>query len=359
MKITKIIIAVALVTAILTACGEDVDITINKVTSGFVPDTDITIVDKNDYSDTTSKAPQTSSKDTSSKNTESGQIPSQVRSKVLDIAEERHSEYKSFALYGEGVDIVGGYECYIVEVFSGSNVFLATYAIGVDHDYVAFVYDTSVEKYRIMYVDGTSIRLGAYADTLVSHGTYTNQPAGYLFNYDGEPNISKLNNTTVFTTGLWLVAIEGEVPTATLDFTSSLVRKAQEDTVMREMLEELGLVFDWAQSSELVSAMGSEFVRRPFFATYGDTEVENGAVYYGYANNGMFYKIVAFSLGESDSVGNLLNGLEFTKRVNGGAVRDQRTEATQPTWPNAYTPTPNPSDNTSSTSSSVDRPFGW
>ena len=355
MKITKIIVAVALATAILTACGDDVDITINKVTSDFVPDTDITIVDKDDYSATASQPTQTTSKDTSSKVTESGQIPSRVRSLVLDVAEQRHSEYKSFALYGEGIDVIGGYECYVVEVFSGSNVFLATYAIGVEHDYVAFVYDTTVEKYRIMYVDGTSIRLGAYADTLVSHGTYTNEPAGYRFNYDGEPNINKLNNTTVFTTGLWYLAIEGEVPTATLDFTSSLVRKAQEDTVMRDMFDELGLVFDWGESSQIVSVMGGDFVRRPFFATYGDTEVENGAVYYGYANNGMFYKIIAFSLGESDSFEKLLNGLEFVKRVNGGIVRDQRTSASQPTWPNADEPT----YNTSSTSSAVDRPFGW
>ncbi len=358
MKITKIIIAVALVTAMLTACGDDVDIIINKVTSDFVPDTDITIVDKDDYSATASQPTQTTSKDTSSKVTESGQIPSRVRSLVLDVAEQRHSEYKSFTLYGEGVDIIGGYECYVVEVFSSSNVFLATYAIGVEHDYVAFVYDTSVEKYRIMYVDGTSIRLGAYADTLVSHGTYTNEPAGYRFNYDGEPNINKLNNTTVFTTGLWYLAIEGEVPTSTLDFTSSLVRRAQEDTVMRDMLDELGLVFDWGESSQIVSVMGGDFVRRPFFATYGDTEVENGAVYYGYANNGMFYKIIAFSLGESNSSEKLLSGLEFVKRVNGGIVRDQRIKASQPTWPNADESTYDTSS-TTSTSSAPDRPFGW
>ena len=183
MKITKIIIAVALATAILTACGDDVDITIRKVTSDFVPDTDITIVDKNDYSATASQPTQTSSKDTSSKSTESGQLPARIRSLVLDIAEQRHTDYKSFALYGEGIDIVGGYECYIVEVFSGSNVFLATYAINTQHDYITFVYDTTVEKYRIMYVTDTNIILGNYADTLVSHGTYTNEPAGYRFNY--------------------------------------------------------------------------------------------------------------------------------------------------------------------------------
>ena len=357
MKITKIIIAVALVTAILTACGDDVDITIHKITSDYVPEaSDIIIVGKDESIPITSQ--DTSSKDTTSGTTStavSDDLPYSARVKAQIAAKYFYPRYTGYNYYYEGIATIGGYECYVIEVFSTTNEFLATYAVGVDYDYVAFAYDTTNEKYRIMTVSGETATLGNYADTLVSHGTYTNQPAGYVFSYDGEPTIRTEKNTTIFSTPLWVMAIEGEVPTATLDFTSLSVRRAQEDTVMREMIEGLSLMFDWAQDSTLVSVRGMSLVQRNFFATYGDNEIEHGSVYYGYANNGMFYKITIFSLGEGDSVGNILNGLEFTTRVAGGTVRDQRTKANQPSWPNSSST----GSDTSETVSKNDRPFGW
>lgn len=352
MKITKIIVAVALVTAILTACGDDVDITIHKVTSDFVPDTDITVVSKGDY--VPPESTDTSSKSTTSKTSSESkeELPVRVKTVARTAANKYFPDYSSFSFYNEGIATIGGYECYVVEVFSES-IFLATYAVGVDYDYVAFAYDTTNEKYRIMNVSGDSVSLAGYADTLVSHGTYTNQPAGYTFEYDGEPDIRTKDNVTVFTTPLWGVAIEGEVPTATLDFSKKSIREAQEESVMRDMIEDLGLVFDWAQDSRTVTIGGGSFVERSFFATYGDSEIEHGTVFYGYASNGMFYKIVAFSLGEGDSAAQALNGINFVPRVVGGTVRDQRTKAKQPTWPTPDTP------DYSETVSKYDRPFGW
>ena len=356
MKITKVIVAVALATAILTACGDDVDITIHKITSDYVPEaSDIIIVDKDSSLPTTSQA-DTSSKDTASTSSKAPEsLPYSARAKAQVAAKYFFPRYTGYEYYNEGIATIGGYECYVIEVFSTTNEFLATYAVGVDYDYVAFAYDTTNEQYRIMKISGETATLGNYADTLVSHGTYTNQPAGYTFNYDGEPEIRTQNNVTIFQTPLWVMAIEGEVPTATLDFSSISIRRAQEDTVMREMIEDLGLVFDWAEDSKIVSVKGMSLVQRNFFATYGDTEIEYGTIYYGYANNGMFYKITIFSLGEGDSVGNILSGIEFSDRVVGGTVRDQRTKAKQPSWPTSSSA----DSDTSETTSKYDRPFGW
>ena len=355
MKIAKIIVAVALVTAILTACGDDVDITIHKITSDYVPEaSDIIIVGKDESIPITSQ--DTSSKDTTSGTTSKApeNLPYSAKVKAQIAAKYFFPRYTGYNYYYEGIATIGGYECYVIEVFSTTNEFLATYAVGVDYDYVSFAYDTTNEQYRIMTITGEEVSLGNYANTLVSHGTYTNQPAGYTFTYDGEPTIRTENNTTIFSTPLWVMAIEGEVPTATLDFSSISVRRAQEDTVMRQMIEGLGLVFDWAQDSSIVSVRGMSLVQRNFFATYGDTEVEYGTVYYGYATNGMFYKITIFALGEGNSVGNILSGIEFTTRVVGGTVRDQRTSARQPSWPNSSA-----GSDVSETTSKVDRPFGW
>ena len=357
MKITKIIIAVVLATAILTACGEKVDISIHKITSDYVPEaSDIIIVGKDESIPTTSQA-DTSSKDTSSKtsSTVTETLPYSAKVKAQIAAKYFYPKYTGYQYYYEGIATVGGYECYVIEVFSTTNEFLATYAVGVDYDYVAFAYDTTNEEYRITKISGESVSLGNYASTLVSHGTYTHQPAGYTFEYDGEPSIRTENNITIFATPLWVMAIEGEVPTATLDFTSATIRRAQEDTVMRDMIEDLGLVFDWAQDSTIVQIGGGSFVERQFFATYGDTEVEYGTVYYGYAGNGMFYKIVVFSLGEGNSVDEVLSGISFTTRVAGGTVRDQRTSARQPSWPT----TSSSDSDESETTSRVYRPFGW
>lgn len=357
MKIAKIIIAVVLATAILTACGEDVDITIHKITSDYVPEaSDIIIIGKDESIPTTSQA-DTTSKDTSFKtsSTASDTLPYSAKVKAQIAAKYFYPRYTGYNYYYEGIATIGGYECYVIEVFSTTNEFLATYAVGVDYDYVAFSYDTTNEKYRIMSISGENVSLGNYADTLVSHGTYTNQPAGYTFEYDGEPEIRTEDNVTVFSTPLWVIAIEGEVPTATLDFSQKSIREAQENTVMRDMIEDLGLVFDWAQDSKTVTIGGGNFVERTFFATYGDTEVEYGTVFYGYAGNGMFYKIVAFSLGEGNTVDDVLGGINFVTRVAGGTVRDQRTKAKNPTWPNSSSS----GDDTSETTSKYDRPFGW
>jgi len=363
MKITKIIIAVALATAILTACGEDADITINKVNSGYEFESNITVVPEGTSIDSTvsedTSSNFTSSKDTSS-DTSSTDVRDEIPASARTVAEYAaeffypQSAEAGFTLYFEGVELVGGYECYIIEVFDSSNTFLATYAISTEYEDVYFAYDTKSEKYRIMLIDD-EIWLGDFADTLVTHGVYTNQPSGYTFSYDGEPEITTDFNTTVFEAPLWLVAIEGEVPTATLDFTVAEIREAQEETVLREMVERLGLVFDWALGSDTVELSGNPFVRRPFFATYGDTEIEIGTVYYGYADNGMFYKIVAFSLGETNSVSELLDAITFTECVEGGTVRDNRTQATTPIHPgsadeNGDSSIPGPTN---------DRPFGW
>ena len=356
MKITKALIAAALAAAILTACGEKVDITIHKITSDYVPEaSDIIIVDKDESIPTTSQS-DTSSKDTSSKTSSTPEtLPYSAKVKAQIAAKFFFPRYTGYNYYYEGIQTVGGYECYIVEVFSTTNEFLATYAVGVDYDYVAFAYDSTNEEYRIMTISGENVSLGSYASSLVSHGTYTNQPAGYTFEYDGEPTIRTEDNVTVFSTPLWVLAIEGEVPTATLDFTKKNIREAQEESVMRDMIEDLGLVFDWAKDSVTVTIGGGSFVERQFFATYGDSEVEYGTVYYGYAGNGMFYKIVVFSLGEGNSVDDVLSGINFVTRVNGGTVRDQRTKAKQPTWPNSSSS----GSDTSETVSKYDRPFGW
>ena len=363
MKITKIIIAVALATAMLTACGEDVDITINKVNSDFEFDSDITVVPEGTSIDST-VSNDTSSRDTSSKETSSDTSSTDVRDEIpasaRTIAEYAaaffypESAETNFTLYSEGIELIGGYECYVIEVFDSDNTFLATYAVSTEYEDIYFAYDNDNGKYRIMTVDD-AVWLGDFADTLVTHGVYTNQPSGYTFSYDGEPEIKTDFNTTVFETPLWLVAIEGEVPTATLDFAVPEIREAQEETVLREMVERLGLTFDWALTSDTVEISGSTFVRRPFFATYKNVDVEIGTVYYGYADNGMFYKIVAFSLGETNSVSELLDGISFIARVEGGIVRDNRTQAATPSRPDGA----DENGDTNVSGPTNDRPFGW
>ncbi len=370
MKITKIIIAVALATAILAGCGgDDVDITINKVTSGYEMDDTITVVPSGSQDVTVHESQTTSKEDTSSTKSESTssapamqEIPADILS-VVDFCAEyffpKDSEM-GFTFYSDGVQTIGGYECHVVEVFNAENTFLAIYAVATEYDDIYFTYDNASEKYRIMKIGNDRVTVGNFADTLITHGVYTNEPAGYTFAYDGEPTIETDFNVTSFETPLWLVAIEGEVPTASLDFSNPAVRDAQENTVMREMMERLGLNFDWALESDMVTIGGNSFVRRPYFATYkGTVDVEIGTVYYGYARNGMFYKIVTFNLGESNSVSELLENISFVDRVQNGIVRDDRTVSKQPTRP------PEADENgdydTSDTSSSgyVDRPFGW
>lgn len=376
MKITKIIIAVALATAILAGCGgDDVDITINKVNSDYEFDDTITVVPNGSQdvtvheSQTTSDTSSEKKEDTSSKvteNTSSTPEKQEIPSDILAVV-EYSAEYffpqefeLGFRFYSDGIETIGGYECHVVEVFSAENTFLATYAVATEYADIYFAYDNDSEKYRIMTIGNTKIMLGDFADTLVTHGVYTNQPAGYTFTYDGEPNIKTDFNITTFETPLWLVAIEGEVPTASLDFSNVQVRDAQENTVMREMLERLGFNFDWALESDTATVGGTTFIRRPFFAKYGTVDVEIGTVYYGYARNGMFYKIVAFNLGESNSVSDLLNNISFVDRVVGGTVGDDRTVSKIPTRPDSADE--NGDYNTSDSSETVsayDRPFGW
>ena len=371
MKITKIIIAVALATAILAGCGgDDVDITIYKVTSDYEFDDTITVVPNGSQDVTVHESQTVSTADTSSKQagTVSSEpakqdIPADALSVVGFCAEYFYPQESEmgFKFYSDGIQTIGGYECYVVEVFSAENTFLAIYAVATEYDDIYFTYDNASEDYRIMKIRNDRVTVGNLANTLITHGVYTNEPAGYTFTYDGEPTIETDFNVTSFETPLWLVAIEGEVPTASLDFSNAQVRDAQENTVMREMMERLGLEFDWALESDMVTIGGNNFVRRPFFATYNKTvEVEIGTVYYGYARNGMFYKIVTFNLGESNSVSELLENISFIDRVQNGLVRDDRTVSKTPTRPPEADE--NGDYNTSDTSSTVsapDRPFGW
>ncbi len=377
MKITKIIIAVALATAILAGCGgDDIDITINKVNSNYEFDDTITVVPSGSEDVTVHESQTTSKEDASSKeedtsstnseSTSSAPAKQEIPADVLAVV-EYSAEYffpqnaeMGFAFYSDGIQTIGGYECHVVEVFSAENTFLATYAVATEYSDIYFTYDNESEKYRIMTIGNTKIIIGNFADTLVTHGVYTNEPAGYTFTYDGEPTIETDFNITTFETPLWLVSIEGEVPTASLDFSNPQVRDAQENTVMREMMERLGLTFDWALESDTATIGGTSFVRRPFFATYKGIDVEIGTVYYGYARNGMFYKIVAFNLGESNSVSELLNNIDFVDRVANGTVRDDRTVSKTPTRPpEADENGDYNTDDTSETVSTPDRPFGW
>ncbi len=371
MKITKIIIAVALATAILAGCGgDDVDITINKINSDYEFDDTITVVPNGSQDQTVHQSQTVSKEDTSSTKSETTSstpakpdIPTDILSVVEYCAEYFFpKDYEmGFTFYSDGIQTIGGYECHVVEVFNAEKTFLAIYAVATEYSDVYFTYDNASEKYRIMKISNDRVTVGNFADTLVTHGVYTNEPAGYTFTYDGEPTIETDFNVTSFETPLWLVAIEGEVPTASLDFTNPAVREAQENTVMREMMERLGLNFDWTLESDMVSIGGSYFVRRPYFATYNKTvEVEVGTAYYGYARNGMFYKIVAFNLGETNSVSELLENINFIDRVQNGIVRDDRTVSKKPIRP--PTADENGDYNTSDTASTVsapDRPFGW
>lgn len=369
MKITKILIAVALATAILAGCGgDDVDITINKVNSDYEFDNNITVVPNGSQDVTVHESQTTSSKNTSSTSSESTssepekqQLPSEVVSVVEHCAEYFFPQYAetNFTLYDEGVKNIGGYDCRVVEVFS-NNVYLAAYAVSNEYDDVYFVYDRDNDKYRILKISSTRITVGDFADTLVTHGIYTDQPAGYTFNYDGEPVIDTDFNVTTFETPLWFVAIESEEPTASLDFSLSSVREAQENTVIREMMERLDLVFDWALESDMVTVGGTSFVRRPFYATYNKTvDVEIGTAYYGYAKNGMFYKIISFSLGETNSVTELIESIEFTDVNENGIVRDDRTVAKKPTRPSGADENGDYNVDDDPTVSAYDRPFGW
>ena len=383
MKITKIIIAVALATAMLAGCGGDgVDITINKVNSDYEINSDITVIPSGSQDvtvhesqttskdDTSSKEEDTSSKkdDTSSATSETTssesakpEIPEDIYAVVGYAAEYFFPQdaEMGYTLYSNGIQTIGGYECHVVEVFNARTVLLATYAVATEYDDVYFTYDNASEKYRIMTIGNTKINVGDFADTLVSHGVYTNEPSGYTFAYDGEPNIETDFNVTTFETPLWLLSIEGEVPSASLDFSNAEVRDAQENTVMREMMERLGLTFDWATESDTVTISGNTFVRRPFFATYKSVDVEIGTAYYGYATNGMFYKIVAFSLGETNSVSEFLDSIEFVERNVNGIVRDDRTLSKKPSRPDSANENGEYNVDEDDTVSKVDRPFGW
>lgn len=359
-KLSVLLIAAVLV---LTACGEPDDITVNKIEPGGASTIDTSRQPSS--ADTSSKdasvAPKPdSSSDISSDSEQSGNIniPTDVLS-VVNYACEHFfpdSAEGGYEFYCDGTDSVGGYECYIVEAFNADNVFLATFALSVEYDGIYFFFEEKTEKYRVMTI-GNDIVLGDYADSLVSHGVYTDSPAGYTFAYDGDPNIRTDYATTVFETPLWLFAIESEQATSAIDFSNAQVREAQEETVIREMIERLGLEFDWALESDVTSISGNSFVRRPFFATYNNTvNVEIGSVYYGYASNGRFYKIVAFSLGESNSVSPILDGISFITPDPAGVVRDDRTAGKQPSIPSGGLEN---GETEGSGSGYVDRPFGW
>lgn len=355
MKKLKICIALLIAAALFCACSEPDDITVNKLGSSG---SDSSLTTESDaVSDTASAETPTSSQQPSSSEQSSSEQAQQIELPADVLAVVNYATSQLFfeeskdgaEFYGDHIEIIGGYECYVIEAFGSEKTLLATYAVAVEYDGVYFLYDSDSEKYRVMTI-GNDIIIGDWADSLVSNGVYTNEPSGYTFAYQGEPQIKTDNGTTVFETSLWFLAIEGEAATSTLDFSDEYVRETQEESVLRDMAERLGLKFDWALESDFVNIDGNSFVRRPFFATYNDTvNIDIGTVYYGYAPNGMFYKMVAFSLGESNSVDGLLNGVSFIAPAADGKVLDERTQK-DPSLPDS---------GSSGDSSMADRPFGW